>query len=595
MPDPYQTFRPLLEANDATELNGVLRTNSLDYFLAFYGMTDLEANEKKNAFENVFGDLLGISGFRQLVKESEEVAALRGLLVLFASFFERHGIIGSLQSVLNVLPASDIRSCLELVSSIKQVHDANTGYLAEFEQWLLKNPTLGKGTSLALQEFYFHASEEILAQGASEPWQRLKSKLNKFVSSTLVSPELNATLSSMLLVHEDVFLRKRLEANSQVVEWLFAQACELANVGQGQLIEPDAVMPEYSPSDHMKLPDELDKLLFSSSDESGMGAIYEKGQDWVTNCLDATEDEQVQKYLGTYFPRSFLESKFIFSSLLNNGEIFREFRARPCLRILDLGGGTGGNLLGLLDTLAQCSFRKPIEIVAVDGNEKALTALKKVLKNYGSSQCLNITSVEIKLVRFDSRLEQFSGEISQICAELEGEFDIIMSWKFLNELYRRTLAQAMGTYRVTAQCLESKLSANGICVFLDLCDRIDGSVQWIPTIVARELNQYIQQPSSKLSYVLPLSCALWGLECQATNCYTQKIISVEHSQARNDVTKVCFRVLGSKKLTRSVMTNLAGQEGYSISPTGGGKSCWHGGIIKESTGHLNLPDAHVLP
>jgi hypothetical protein len=593
MPDPYQTFKPLLEVNDATDLLGRLRDNCLDYFLAFYGMSDQEAKQARNTFEDVFGDLLRISGLRQLDKASEEAGPLCGLLILFASFFERHGIIGALQSVLNELPASDTWSCLKLISSFKQVHNAEIEYLTVFEDWLQEKPTLGEGAGLALQEFYFHASEKILAKDKPEVWQRLRGKFNEFASSVLVSDELKATLSRMLQVHDDGFSGQRHEANSKVVEWLFVQACKLANVGQGQLIEPDAVMPEGYPSDRLKLPDEIDRLLFSSPEEGGMGAIYERCQDWITNCLDATEDEKILKYLGTYFPRSFLESRFIFASLLNNGEIFQRISEKPRFRILDLGGGTGGNLLGLLDTLAQCSFRKPIEIVAVDGNEKALATLHQVLEHSGYARCLNIVNVENKKVRFGTHLAQFSTGMTQLCAELEGEFDVIMSWKFLNELYRRTFAQALGTYRVAMQCLENKLSANGVCVFLDLCDQIDGSGQWIPTIFARELIQYVQQPSSKLSCLLPLSCALWGLVCQATNCYTQKIFSIEHSQARNDVTKVCFRVLGSKELTRRVMANLAEQDGYSISPTGGGKSCWRG-IIKDATVQLNLPDAHVM-
>ena len=57
-------------------------------------------------------------------------------------------------------------------------------------------------------------------------------------------------------------------------------------------------------------------------------------------------------YLGTYFPRTVLESAIIFEHLMRTMPSVKKMLAeRDVIRVLDFGCGTGGELLGFLIAL----------------------------------------------------------------------------------------------------------------------------------------------------------------------------------------------------------------------------------------------------
>ena len=65
----------------------------------------------------------------------------------------------------------------------------------------------------------------------------------------------------------------------------------------------------------------------------------------------------VLNYLGTYFPRSFVESYSIFTSFLKKHAVIYDCKKE--LSIFDFGCGTGGEIIGLLLALSeQCKSLK---------------------------------------------------------------------------------------------------------------------------------------------------------------------------------------------------------------------------------------------
>ena len=91
----------------------------------------------------------------------------------------------------------------------------------------------------------------------------------------------------------------------------------------------------------MKFPTELENFIIDD-----LKAIYDPDFYEAQDNLNANE-EKLNIYLGTYFPRSFTEINSISSELFHNDHIKNIFEKNE-INILDIGSGTGGNLLGLL-------------------------------------------------------------------------------------------------------------------------------------------------------------------------------------------------------------------------------------------------------
>lgn len=90
------------------------------------------------------------------------------------------------------------------------------------------------------------------------------------------------------------------------------------------------------------LPNWLDRYLFFD-----LGAKYSPNHSRFEYNLNLNTGE-IKVYLGTYFPRSFVEVKSIFEEFSQNSNYLSLVGERTSVSILDLGCGTGGDLFGLL-------------------------------------------------------------------------------------------------------------------------------------------------------------------------------------------------------------------------------------------------------
>lgn len=132
------------------------------------------------------------------------------------------------------------------------------------------------------------------------------------------------------------------------------------------------------------LPKWLDSFIFDE-----LSACYSRqNKDMVV--LEWNKDD-IKKYLGTYFPRSYAESFCIFSNyLFKENSVYKNCQE---LSVFDFGCGTGGELIGFIMAVAkQLPNIKKIVIRALDGNSYALRNLECILEKTSKVLCLDIAS-----------------------------------------------------------------------------------------------------------------------------------------------------------------------------------------------------------
>ena len=116
------------------------------------------------------------------------------------------------------------------------------------------------------------------------------------------------------------------------------------------------------------LPTWLDTIIFDD-----LSASYcRQKKDMVV--LEWNRDD-VKKYLGTYFPRSYAEAFCIFGDFFSKEKNVYENCQE--LSIFDFGCGTGGEIIGFIMAVKkQLPNIKKISIKALDGNSYALRCLE---------------------------------------------------------------------------------------------------------------------------------------------------------------------------------------------------------------------------
>ena len=246
----------------------------------------------------------------------------------------------------------------------------------------------------------------------------------------------------------------------------------------------------------------------------------------------------MRTYLGTYFPRSYAEVYYLFSQLLFTEEQKSFVSENNVLRILDLGCGTGGDILGLLNYIEDnLDNIQLIKILAIDGNHYALRVLEKILEAYKSKTRLQI-EYTIGPVFIESE-----DDLNLISEVVSAKFDIIMSCKAICELASKKRL-AGKPYKNTAQMLSKKLSPNGIMLIEDVTVKNNG--EFIPVTLNTELNEFIKENPNFVT-LLPMSCKRNGNKC-SKGCFFKEEIKVKHSRKDNDISKIVYRFISHRQV-----------------------------------------------
>ena len=287
------------------------------------------------------------------------------------------------------------------------------------------------------------------------------------------------------------------------------------------------------------LPHWLDKYIFES-----FGAEYSPEYTRYEYNLDLSKEE-VKIYLGTYFPRSYSESFCIYDNLLKNENYNQIIGSHNIIKILDIGCGTGGELVGLITALTKyLSTSIIIHIDAFDGNEYSLSALRNIIMMMKSQ-----THHTIDLV---THFKKYALKSKIDTNDLEDQvYEFIFCNKMVCELISHDVIPTEA-YRKIAKSLCPLLSDDGVFLLLDVTTKDTKAGVFYPLIMNKELNDYVNK-HIEYSTLLPLACSK---EHCRDSCFMQQTFQVSHSRKSNDESKVCYRILCHKELKDKIVIKL---------------------------------------
>lgn len=286
---------------------------------------------------------------------------------------------------------------------------------------------------------------------------------------------------------------------------------------------------------NLKLPIYIDELIFNK-----LNAIYEPDYAKFSKNLYLNQNENLI-YLGTYFPRSYTESYLIFKNFFDNSVVNTTYLEKQEINILDIGSGTGGNLLGLLMSIIESlSDKININILAIDGNQDSLKILQKIIFNIQSKYNLNI-SLNCQYISFKNIDELYQNSKKYF----ENNFDIITTSKMINEI----LDYDNNAYYDFCAYYLPHLSNEGFLSLIDVTLRI--SSQFLPILLNKQVNKFIKDNSYEYKTIIPNSCYLNEEKCEQ-DCFTNNIFYVSHTAKQNDMSKITYRILTHKEFADKI-------------------------------------------
>ena len=333
---------------------------------------------------------------------------------------------------------------------------------------------------------------------------------------------------------------------------------EVHEVGNRALVESEAtlssdVLPVVEKlKSHTSLPSWLDRLIFEK-----LRAQYNPDYQKHSFNLDLSEDE-VQNYLGTYFPRSYAEAFCIYDDLCKNSKFIELIKEKEEIHILDLGCGTGGELVGLLTVLEKyIPTNVKFKVEAIDGNAFSLEKFKEIAAyvTKKSRREYTITTVQNVIGCTD--------DIEKIAEHYNTQhFDFIQMCKFGCELESRRICKMANPYQLLLTLFGKLLSTEGMFLVLDVTTLSKTDNQYYSQLLNMGVRDALRK-QPKLGVLLPLCCAKYNDDCMLP-CFTQKEFSVRHSRKNNDISKVAYRIVSHKQFINHLHLDVDGDYQYLI-------------------------------
>lgn len=242
-----------------------------------------------------------------------------------------------------------------------------------------------------------------------------------------------------------------------------------------------------------------------------LGGSYDPDRIEFQNNLESDEIKNL-RYLGTYFPRSYTESYCIFRNLFENDAYQSLVKDKQSLTILTFGCGTGGDLMGLIEAIEEnLPWINDLTIVAYDGNFIAIDILRQI-----------VTRPEIK-GRFSLNVDyapvpmREPKDFNLYCNCIKQNFDLIVSMKMVNELYRKDILTTQ-PYKAFMEVLARKLDNNGVLLVLDVPIKV--KEKNVPLLLTTGLRSFLRD-NPDFSAIVPIPCHKQGTKCN-NRCYLTK-------------------------------------------------------------------------
>lgn len=297
------------------------------------------------------------------------------------------------------------------------------------------------------------------------------------------------------------------------------------------------------------LPDWLDEYLFLE-----LGAKYSPNHSRFEYNLNLNKDE-IKVYLGTYFPRSYVEVDSIFKEFYHNSNYGSLVGSRSSVSILDLGCGTGGDVFGLLSFL---EYSEPsivsIKLLAIDGNQIALRFFEKIMAEFRKHSRLQID------YRIGPIFIENIDDLNILSDVVSDKYDLILSCKAICEMLAKKRIENKA-YKQTANLLSKKLTDDGIMLIEDVTIKSPTTEKFIPYMLNAELNEFVSD-NEDYATIYPTACKGKESKCKE-GCFFNKKIKVTHSAKKNDISKIVYRIIGKKTFAEKIIVSPNDETNYN--------------------------------
>lgn len=319
------------------------------------------------------------------------------------------------------------------------------------------------------------------------------------------------------------------------------------------------------------LPPDIDNAI------SQLGGRYNLRPKRVLCNLRATE-EDVRVYLGTYYPRSFIEAYETFHDLCNVQIVKDIFQNKREINIVDVGSGSGGYLSGIIYAIRAILGDKKVHAIAIDGNKLVLDYQVKM------SQLIYDDNVLLETRVSNLPRDNFISSIDEILNCYKFKYDIIVTSKFISEYYSNPFPSdgeeyndTQGLYKDFLLLAEKWSQENGIVIVNDVTvkKRVNGKITFVPNIMNIEKREYLNGNNPLLHCIIPLSCAFWQEQCtDSDNCFQERCFRIRHSLLPNaGDSRVVYHVFTPTNFAQRVLVNIIRPHCFNITPK---NYCWHG-------------------
>lgn len=256
------------------------------------------------------------------------------------------------------------------------------------------------------------------------------------------------------------------------------------------------------------LPQWLDTLIYNE-----LGGEYCPR---LSNMVVLDDDKQMSlNYLGTYFPRSYIEAYNIFRELFDTH--ITRFEGKKELRLFDFCCGTGGEVIGLMDAIGKMLPEvKTVTMTLLDGNQTALRLTDRIIREYEQHSGLKI------VYRFAPVTIEDFYDMGVVKDVIKSDYDIIMTFKAINELVTRERFEQRNAYAYFAETFISGLTVQGVMVVEDVTVKAGSNDEWLPIMMNNGLKQ---------------------MTVIGRNEGFNRAFTVQHSHRSGDITKVAYRII----------------------------------------------------
>lgn len=296
------------------------------------------------------------------------------------------------------------------------------------------------------------------------------------------------------------------------------------------------------------LPLWLEALIFER-----LGARHEPNWQRFGYNLDLTEDE-IKVYLGTYFPRSYAEAFCILDALFEHSEYGTSWKQKTEAAILDVGTGTGGNIVGLLTALAKhCPNLQRVTVHGYDGSNLALSVVREILQAFASKVPF---ALEVKLA------EHLITGSTDLPSPPTGSYDFITTFKTGCEIISRIGCSAEDFYCRFLQAYAGLLTNIGLMILLDVTTKPDHG-DYYPQLLNEQVTRFIRE-RPEFATIVPAPCHFYEARC-SESCFTQKEFAVTHRMANHDLSRVAYRVIARASCAKPLHATTERAAEYVIS------------------------------